>query len=423
MMAAHVRDLSECTELRLSLVARPPRFVHGAVVLLVVLLASVVGWLYLTEANLVVRAPGRVRPVTTPTRVFSPWRGEVVGVAAGTRIIEVNVHEGDEVHRGDVLLRLDTERLDNELAKRQRTIRAAEEELARLEEMEGMLERQYEATKVKLRAELEEAEGTVARDKKSKDADLRLAEADRKAARDAYDRLLRLQRQKAIARDELLKAWTQVHQAEQQLAHARLPVNEGKVAVLLKALYVADKDYQVRHGELQLKRSTRQAELDAARYDLTNLQMERDQTVLRAPIDGVLTSGDYKVGDILEPGKPVMEIAGQRGFRFEVAVPSDEVGKLRVGLPVRIRLDAFDYQKYGVATGTVCYIAPDSALTREHAAPVYLVKVMVEENEIGRGDYHGAIKLGMAGQAEIITEQERLLMVLLRTIRQSISLS
>jgi hypothetical protein len=44
------------------------------------------------------------------------------------------------------------------------------------------------------------------------------------------------------------------------------------------------------------------------------------------------------------------------------------MGHLREGLPARIKLDAFDHQRYGVATGTVSFIAPDSGTQDGHTA-------------------------------------------------------
>jgi hypothetical protein len=89
---------------------------------------------------------------------------------------------------------------------------------------------------------------------------------------------------------------------------------------------------------------------------------------------------------------------------------------------VRIKLDAFDYQRYGVMTGTVCFIAPDSRSTDEATSARYLVRIELDGDEVGRGAWRGRVKLGMAGQAEIATARESLLWLLLRRIRQSISL-
>ena len=58
----------------------------------------------------------------------------------------------------------------------------------------------------------------------------------------------------------------------------------------------------------------------------------------------------------------------------------------------------------------------------KQAAPLYLVRIDVEGEEGGRGELRGRIKLGMAGQVEVITDRESLLSVLVRTVRQTISL-
>ena len=50
----------------------------------------------------------------------------------------------------------------------------------------------------------------------------------------------------------------------------------------------------------------------------TAFELERQQANLTAPITGIVTSKEVKVGDHLpEPGKPVVEIAEQKGFHFE----------------------------------------------------------------------------------------------------------
>ena len=53
---------------------------------------------------------------------------------------------------------------------------------------------------------------------------------------------------------------------------------------------------------------------------------------------------------------------------------------------------------------------------------LYKVKIMLEQEDLCRGDLRGQVKLGMTGQAEIVTDQESILMLLVRKIRQNISL-
>src|SRR5262249_18001762 len=124
MRDSTVLDLADCTEFRQALQARPPAIVHGTVALLMVVLGTALVWSALTQASLVVRGPGRIRPVTTPVKVFSGVRGESLSASTGGRVAEVHAREGGQVRRGDVLIRLETGRLDNEIAKQERLIRA-----------------------------------------------------------------------------------------------------------------------------------------------------------------------------------------------------------------------------------------------------------------------------------------------------------
>src|SRR5262245_51926841 len=171
-----VLDLADCTEFRQALQARPPGIVHGTLVLLVALIGTALGWSIATRATLVVQGLGRIRPVTTPVQVYSAARGEALSASVGGRIVEVNCHEGDQVRRGEVLIRLETGRLDNEIARQARLIRAGEEELAQLDQLDAVQARQFETARAKAGAELTQAREAVQRAEEQRAAEVRLAE-------------------------------------------------------------------------------------------------------------------------------------------------------------------------------------------------------------------------------------------------------
>jgi multidrug resistance efflux pump len=421
MRNALVQDLADCTEFRQTLQARPPRLVHGTLLLLAALLGTALVWSALTRANLVVRAPGRVRPVTSPMKVVNGGSGEVFSASAGARVVEVQVREGQEVRQGEVLLRLDTARLDNELTKQRRAIQVGEGELAQLAHMEELVGRQYAAAKAKAEVELAQGREEVAQARQRQAAEVRLGELELQSAEYEEVQKRRLVERGLAARDELRRAMTRVHEAREKGRRARLPVDERKVEMLRQGLVLLEKDYAMKRQDLEMKRGLKQGEVAAARLALANLELEHRQAVIRAPLDGIVTAGEVKVGDLLERGKPVMEIAAQQGFCFEAAVPSTEVGHLRLGMPARIKLDAYDYQQYGTVAGTVVFISPDSGVLEGHSTVTYLVRVALAGEEVGRGDLHGRVKLGMAGQAEIVTGQESLLTLLVKKLRQTMS--
>jgi hemolysin D len=417
-----ISDLADCTDFRLTLQASLPSIVHGTVMLLAALLGTALVWSALTYADLVVRAPGRVRPVTSPLKVVNDGSGATLNASFGGRVVEVNFHEGKSVRQGDVLIRLDTERLDNEISKRKRSIQAAEEELERLGHLGELSAWQYGTLKAKAEAELAQAREEIAQAKNRQARDVRLAELELEDARHEETQLRKLVEREFAARNDLRKATARVREAEEKLKKAQLPIEERKIEIFRQGLALAEKDYAVKRKEQEMQRGLKQGEVEAARIELANLEIERKQGVIRAPIDGIVTTGDVKVGDILERGKSVVEVAEQKGFRFEAAVPSEDVGNLRVGMKARIKLDAYDYQRYGTVAGTVIFISPDSGVPEGQRATLYLIKIELDQKYLGRGNLRGQVKLGMAGQAEIVTGEESLLKLLVKQIRQTISL-
>jgi ATP-binding cassette subfamily B protein len=354
-----IGSLSECSEFRQTLRSRPPAVVHGTALLLAALLAAAAGWAALAQADLVVRAPGRMRPVHPAAPVAAP---------AG-RIAEVRYREGDVVKRGAVLLRMDTERLDNEVARKKRAIQAFEEELARLARQEQLLAAQREQTRAKARAKLTQAREEVRQARERRESDLRLYEDELRLAADEEKRQQRLGVNTSLV--EVQQAKQRRREAEEKLAKVRPPIDESRIEIARRALELAEKEGAVRHEELAGTRTRTQAELDAARSELANLELEQRRAVVRAPTDGVVITPEVQAGDLVERDKVVAEVAPPGGFLFEAVVPGEEVGHLKVG----------------------------------------------------RGDLHGRVKLGMAGQAEVVTGRQSLLSILLKKARQSIRLN
>jgi hypothetical protein len=91
-------------------------------------------------------------------------------------------------------------------------------------------------------------------------------------------------------------------------------------------------------------------------------------------------------------------------------------------MTARIRLDAYNYQQYGTVSGTVRFLSPDSGREGEERTVTYIVRIALSSDELGRSEYRGRVKLGMTGQADIVTGHRSLLALLAKRIRQAISL-
>jgi hypothetical protein len=68
------------------------------------------------------------------------------------------------------------------------------------------------------------------------------------------------------------------------------------------------------------------------------------------------------------------------------------------------------------------FIAADSTVPEGQTTSVFLVRIRMDSEEVGRGEFRGRVKLGMTGQVEMVTAQEGLLSLLVKRIRRSVRL-
>src|SRR5262245_5376429 len=95
--------------------SRLPWFVNGVFYALCSLLTAALAWLGLTEADQVIRAPGHVRSASLPLPVCVDYREDTNAVPASVRVAEVHYQQGDRVTKGQVLIRLNTRRLEDRI--------------------------------------------------------------------------------------------------------------------------------------------------------------------------------------------------------------------------------------------------------------------------------------------------------------------
>lgn len=132
----------------------------------------------------------------------------------------------------------------------------------------------------------------------------------------------------------------------------------------------------------------------------------RDKAILRAPIDGVITKINKKVGETISSADAVMQLLSPH-YEIDVDIPETDVAKVKVGDAAAITLDAFgDDVKF---TGTVASIQPGSTRVQD----VVYYKVIVN-----LADTDKAIKPDMTANISIKTaSRDQSLTVPLRVVR------
>lgn len=96
--------------------------------------------------------------------------------------------------------------------------------------------------------------------------------------------------------------------------------------------------------------------------ELTKLQHKASLLELRAPQAGVIKDlATHTIGTVVQPGTIMMTLVPQHEpLLAEVAVKNEEVGFVRPGLAVKVKLATYPFQKYGLLEGRVDHVSADS---------------------------------------------------------------
>lgn len=428
-------DLADCTEAAAILSGSPARVARLAGWAVLLFLAAAMGWAYATPVKRVVVGAGRVRPAGAPLEGGDGASGHAVSAPAGGRVVAVGFREGQRVRRGEMLVRLDTAPLATEVERLERTRASDEEEGARLAALEGALAEQEAAALARVALEVAEADEGIGRERERRareteraEAELRLAALALERARDHEARTRTLVEERLEARQRLAEAEQARREAEARHAAARRAAEPFDADVRLAErrretagaqAAVVRRDFAARREELRLRAEGKRGAVAAARASLDGLRREIALRTVVAPLDGVVTGGTLREGDVLEAGRSFAHIAPEAGFRMDATVVAADVAWLRVGMPARVKLDAYDYLQYGALTGAVEYLSPDAEVS-EAGALVFRVRVRLDGTAVGRGERRGELKLGLTGPVEFVVGEERLATLLFQRVREKV---
>jgi adhesin transport system membrane fusion protein len=126
------------------------------------------------------------------------------------------------------------------------------------------------------------------------------------------------------------------------------------------------------------------------------------------------------IGGVLRAGDELMQISPIDGDRvIEVKINPADIGQLRTGLPVTIRLDAFDYSVYGTLQGTLSYISADTLTEQAGGGPAtsfYRAHVRLDADSGNPKLPYASLKPGMTATVDIRTASRSVLHYLAKPV-------
>lgn len=173
-------------------------------------------------------------------------------------------------------------------------------------------------------------------------------------------------------------------------AQARLSMaskNEANSQALLKQKYISQTAYDTTQNSVDLARAS--VKSAAAMVDIARIALA--DTVIRAPMAGIVSKRHVQAGEKVAPDMPVYTIVNLAQLTLEAPVPSAEIPRIRIGQEVRFKVDGFEAREF---TGKVARINP----TTESGSRAMLVYIAVDNGD-------GALRGGMFAKGSIVTER------------------
>ena len=156
-------------------------------------------------------------------------------------------------------------------------------------------------------------------------------------------------------------ALSAVRNAENQLAVARREME--RTETLVKAGALAARDLDIARQNV----TAAEAQLADAKSRLASADRQLADTVLRAPIDGIIAKKPVNIGDVVSVGAELFTIIDPSSMRLEASVPSDDLKFLRIGATVDFTVRGYDKP----FAGRITMIAPQAdPVTRQ--VPIFV---------------------------------------------------
>lgn len=206
---------------------------------------------------------------------------------------------------------------------------------------------------------------------------------------------------------------TTLNQLESDIKQARLRLQEEENSYrsLQQAGTLALLRNQQQLKDLQTKISAIESQIAQTKSQIVSLKLQLQQRIVRSPVDGMIFDLPIdKPGSVVQPGQRIAQIAPENTpLILKAEMPSTQSGFLKEGMPVKIKFDAYPFQDYGVVTGRVDWVSPDSKVTQTNRGSTqnFELTISLDRPYIQSGDKRIPLTAGQTATAEVIIRQRR----------------
>lgn len=319
------------------------------------------------------------------------------------RVVTIDVEEGALVRKGQVLARSDRESVQRQKDRDEAAVSTAAAQLQQLQTavdwQKTAVERDIDLRTAEVRAveaQLQEAlTGSRPQEVEQAEAAVSDARTQHAQAKLDWDRA-----QKLFADEDITKAQydqyktrfdstaSVLRQVEMRLSLVKEGPRKETIEMLRAqlsraqaALKAAENNrLQVRQREQEVM--ARRSEVERAKAQVGVLDVQLNDTVASAPVDGVILSKNADLGEVLNAGVPVLTLGDIAKPWVRGYITEKQLGKVKLGDKVKVTTDSYPGKVYW---GRVSFIASEAEFTpkqiqtpEERIKLVYRIKVELE---------------------------------------------
>ena len=378
-------------------------------------------WASLAQVDEVTRGEGKVIPSS---------KLQIITAADPATVRDLLVRSGQRVHKGQLLVRLDSPENQSQLGQLQAETESLQARSARLtaEGMGGNVackgsdcageEALRAARQSALSSKVAATQATAEqarRDAAEAAATINSLQSTLQLAQHQVSMMAPLAAKNIVPQTDLLEKQREVVDIQGRIAAAREQQGKALAAVREAQAQASQATFEFKQQALD-ERSQVNAKIAVNEQSLRGAEGKQSRTEIRSPVDGVVNDVQVTtIGAYVQPGQKIMEVVplGDK-LLVETRVKPGDIAFIKVGDRAMVKVTAYDFSIYGGLDGKVVQVSADSIYDEKEKEAYFTVIVMTDKSYLMSLGHPLPITPGMMTNTQIITGRKSILTYLLK---------
>lgn len=351
-------------------------------------------WLYFGKVDIVVTARGKIIP-DGEIKIIQPLETGVVK--------NILVNEGQFVKKGQTLIEIDTSTTQPQLQSLKANLDYINTERKRLNgEVVKNAENSYTQNELS-----KSAYADLNNQLAAKNHEIKRLNEEVKNYRKQLSLNLEKERRMQEVSDIIAGNDLDRVRSENMDYRSRIASLTEQIRVVQKEADYIRTNFRTQNLTLLADRDKQANELEA---NIKEIEFKKQQQNIISPVDGyVNTMLIHTIGGVVTPAEKVISVVpADSPLIIKASVPDKDIGFVKKGMPVQVKIDTYDFQKYGMIEGIVKKVSKDS-VEDEKQGLIYDVYITPVTKSLTVDGKEQPVAIGMGLSAEIKTGKRRII--------------